>query len=92
MLRNAAYAYTPVFELKNFCRLRCNCFVACTFLNARDHILVRTVSNNLIYIGESFHWLLLWSSGRFLATDSPLPDFLRSSGSGTAPTQLREHN
>jgi hypothetical protein len=50
----------------------------------------------------SFSWLTpelpLWSSGQFLATDSEvrvrfpaLPDFLRSSGSGTGSTQLREY-
>jgi hypothetical protein len=41
----------------------------------------------------------LWSSGRFLDTDSEvrvrfpvLPHFLRSSGSGTGSTQPREYN
>jgi hypothetical protein len=42
----------------------------------------------------------LWSSGQFLATDPEvlgfrfptLPDFLRSSGSGTGSTQPREDN
>jgi hypothetical protein len=41
----------------------------------------------------------LWSSGQFLATDPEIqfqfptvPDFLRSSGSGTGSTQPREYN
>jgi hypothetical protein len=42
----------------------------------------------------------LWSSGQSSLLTDPevrvqfpaLPDFLRSSGSGTGPTQLREHN
>jgi hypothetical protein len=41
----------------------------------------------------------LWSSGQSLATDPEvrfrfpaLPDFLRSSGSGTGSTQPREYN
>jgi hypothetical protein len=44
-------------------------------------------------------WPPMWFSGQFLATDPEawvrfpvLPDFLRSSGSGTWSTQPREHN